>query len=126
MRFFAAFLLVLAVVHPGVCASQETPSPCDNPRNQQEINACAKEEYSKADATLNKTYRQLLAKLGNRQRVKMLKTAQSRWLAYRDAHCDFEAVEYSGGSMRPAVYLGCLTELTNARVEVLTRALNQL
>ena len=47
--------------------------------------------------------------------------AQRAWLAFRDADCQARLKLYEAGSIRGAVYLGCLTERTDQRTKELRR-----
>jgi uncharacterized protein YecT (DUF1311 family) len=99
--------------------------PCGETGTQAEANACARLEYQKADAEMNKVYGRLMAELagykGNDQQK--LQRAQALWLQYRDANCESEASIYQGGSIRPAVYNSCLASVTRERARRLTEFL---
>ncbi|MGI9066626.1 MAG: lysozyme inhibitor LprI family protein [Pyrinomonadaceae bacterium] len=93
--------------------------PCGETGTQAEANACARLEYQKADAEMNKLYGRLMTELadykGNDQQK--LQRAQALWLQYRDANCESEASIYQGGSIRPAVYNSCLASVTRERTQ---------
>jgi uncharacterized protein YecT (DUF1311 family) len=84
---------------------------------------CAGAEYQKADAELNRVYKQLMATLEDREYEALLKTAQQAWLKYRDAHCDFEAFANRGGTIYPVVRRSCLAAMTRARAKELREQL---
>ena len=88
--------------------------PCANPQSQAEMNQCAGEEYKAADAVLNQVYQQFMAKLDDEEKAQ-LKEAETAWLKYRDANCDFVADQYKGGSMRPMIHGLCLADVTRNR-----------
>lgn len=88
--------------------------PCPKAMSQHEMNRCASEEFQKADAELNKLYRQLMNGAGAGERAK-LRAAQLAWIKFRDAHCDYEAFGNTGGSIYPMVYGFCLAEVTGER-----------
>ena len=52
-------------------------------------------------------------------RAELFAKAQSRWLAYRAAHCDRMGMEYEGGSLQPFIESDCFAELTWSRIEEL-------
>ena len=92
-------------------------SPCGENGTQAEANACARREYQKADAEMNRVFDRVVAELavyGGGQQLK-LRRAQASWLRYRDANCESEASIYDGGSIRPAVYHSCLASVTRER-----------
>jgi uncharacterized protein YecT (DUF1311 family) len=105
-------------------AAQSQKQPCAAAQNQQEMNRCAAEEYKKADAELNKVYQQLLPKLEAPHKEK-LKTAQRTWLAFRDAHCDYEAFIFEGGTMQPLIQYSCLEAVTRDRTKQLRASLQE-
>jgi uncharacterized protein YecT (DUF1311 family) len=84
---------------------------------------CAGQEYQKADAALNKAYRELMTKLDDDGQKSALKTAQQAWIKYRDANCEFESYQNKGGTIYPVVYTGCLTSMTTARTKELREAI---
>jgi len=96
---------------------------CESPQTQAAMNVCAAEEFRRADAQLNAVYRKLTATLDADRRRK-LQAAQRAWLAFRDAHCEFEASAYEGGSMQPMEYSTCATNVTKERIGHLRQALD--
>lgn len=99
--------------------------PCEDAQNQQEMNRCAAEEYKKADAELNKAYQQLLPKLEAPHKEK-LKVAQRAWVVFRDAHCDYEAFMFDGGTMQPLIQASCLEAVMRERTKQLRAALQEV
>jgi uncharacterized protein YecT (DUF1311 family) len=89
-------------------------APCSNAETQAEMNICAGQEYKTADAALNRVYQQLVAKLEPEEKAQ-LKDAQTAWIKYRDANCEFVADQYKGGSMRPMIHGLCLADVTRNR-----------
>jgi uncharacterized protein YecT (DUF1311 family) len=94
---------------------------CDAPHTQAEMNACAAEDFLRADARLNAVYKQAMKAIDPARQPK-LKAAQRAWLAFRDAECEFEASEAEGGTMQPMLRNGCKAEVTKARIAQLTAA----
>lgn len=88
--------------------------PCHDAMTQFEMNRCAAREFRKADAELNKIYRQMSKDAGAEEKVK-LRAAQLAWIKFRDAHCDYESFGNKGGSIYPTVYGFCLAEVTRGR-----------
>jgi uncharacterized protein YecT (DUF1311 family) len=98
--------------------------PCPEARNQHELNQCAARARDKADAELNKVYRELIKDTGTTERAK-LRAAQLAWIKFRDAHCDYETIGNKGGSIYPMVSSFCLARVTNDRVKQLREILRE-
>ena len=90
MRYLAILLFVTA--HQFACFGQgsEHYRACsEKAKTQAEMNTCASEEASRADAELNETYRTLLSKAESQtEAVSKIKAAERAWIAYRDAYID--------------------------------------
>ena len=98
--------------------------PCPNAATQPDLNRCAARARDRADAELNKVYRQLMNNTSGTERGK-LRAAQLAWLKFRDAQCDYESVGNKGGSIYPMVFSFCLAGVTKARVEQLQEILRE-
>ncbi|WP_306790440.1 lysozyme inhibitor LprI family protein [Tolypothrix sp. FACHB-123] len=96
---------------------------CDNAQTQTEINRCAQLSYQNADKKLNQVYRQLLPTLSSSRKQKLI-TAQQAWIKFRDSSCEFERSAFQGGTIAPAIYLGCLEQTTQQRTEQLQEYLH--
>lgn len=83
-------------------------------QTQAEMNQTAMEDYKKADAELNKVYKELMKTLGPKEK-KLLIAAQKNWIKFRDSDCEFQAEKYHGGSIQPLIRYTCLTDRTQAR-----------
>jgi uncharacterized protein YecT (DUF1311 family) len=84
-------------------------------QTQSEMNVAANVKYKKADAELNKVYKQLMAILDQNEKILLIQ-AEKDWIKYRDSHCKFDASQYEGGSIQPLIYFTCLEELTKKRI----------
>ncbi|PJJ07079.1 uncharacterized protein YecT (DUF1311 family) [Flavobacterium sp. 1] len=84
-------------------------------QTQLEMNETADTNYKKADAELNKVYKQLIAILDQNEKPLLIQ-AEKDWVRFRDSHCKFDASQYEGGSIKPLVYSTCLEELTRKRI----------
>jgi uncharacterized protein YecT (DUF1311 family) len=84
-------------------------------QTQGEMNATANSSYKKADAELNKVYKQLMAVLDQNEKPLLIQ-AEKDWMKFRDSHCKFDASQYEGGSIQPLIYSTCLEELTKKRI----------
>jgi len=134
------FALLLVVFSAGTAVSQEATKPaaqpppaatthddqddadgedpCPGSNTQFELNQCAARARDRADAELNKVYRELLKDTGAAERAK-LRAAQLAWIKFRDAQCDYESVGNKGGSIYPMVFSFCLAKMTTERVKQL-------
>ena len=98
--------------------------PCPGDHSQHELNRCAARARDKADAELNKVYRELIKDTGTTERAK-LRTAQLAWIKFRDTQCDYESIGNKGGSIYPMVFSFCLARVTNDRVKQLQEILRE-
>ncbi|MBP0000331.1 MAG: DUF1311 domain-containing protein [Cyanobacteria bacterium SID2] len=94
---------------------------CSNPQTSIEMNDCAAHKYDRADARLNRTYDELIARLDKTNREKLI-DSQLTWLQFRDANCEWEASDYNGDPLQTSVRLGCLERLTQQRNQDLENA----
>ncbi|MCD9087756.1 lysozyme inhibitor LprI family protein [Stenotrophomonas sp. SY1] len=117
-------LLLLALL-PLAASAASPGKACDNARTQLEINECAAQEASAADAELNAVYRQVMQQLqGQPVAVEKLRAAQRLWIPLRDA--DIAARYPVGkdenprvlyGSMYPMLYSAAKADLTRQRTQ---------
>jgi uncharacterized protein YecT (DUF1311 family) len=90
----------------GECADQ----------SQSGLNACALADYDKADAALNRSYREIVSRLkDDPATVKLLATAEKAWIGYRDAECAFAGSSNLGGTIYPMEVSMCLEAMTKKR-----------
>lgn len=82
------------------------------------MNRCAQAEYAQVDAELNQQYQAVKSSLSAEQQERLV-TAGRAWITFRDANCEFVQMQFAGGSIQPMVYLGCLTQLTQDRIDEL-------
>lgn len=108
--------LILALLLSSISIAGQKPKddPCPNAQTQLEMNQCAGNAYKAADGELNQVYRKLVAMLDAEEKAQ-LKVAQTAWLKYRDAHCEFAGNQYKGGSIRPMIHAFCLADVTRNR-----------
>lgn len=108
--------------------SQWATDPCETQSNTFEINACAKQQYEELDKHLNNTYGKLLNAIPAENDIditgespkSLLIKAQRRWVEFRDADCKAKYQIYNGGTIRNAIYLGCIRERTEQRIKELS------
>ena len=103
---------------------------CDSGGNQLQMNACARDDFAKADKELNQIYQSLIKKEADDPLfVRKLRIAQKSWLAFRDADlesvfaCSDNDVRICWGSMYPMSFLSRKAELTRERAKNLQRIL---
>ncbi len=112
MKHLLVFLFLVALAAPGAFA-----------QSQQQMNRDAEASFTKADAELNRIYAKVLAGLDDESKPE-LKAAQRAWVAFRDAHAEFQMnYEAHGGSMAPMIYAGVRASLTKARIAQLKELL---
>jgi len=108
------------------CSNAEEPAAdsCSNALTTMEINACAAAQQEQTEAQLNAVYQQLMDRLAEpdsglddpgsvREQVR---AAQRLWIDFRKADCDAQFALYAGGSIRTAVYLGCMQTRAAQRI----------
>ena len=115
-------LLILAL-------SVATPLDCTIAVTQPELNACAAQEYRRADTALNRQYAETIKDLtsgeGSGRRIARLRQAQRAWITYRDAHCDSAFVSSIGASLDYMMNIGCRTQLTEERTRQLAELVRE-
>lgn len=121
MKKLFIFTLVAASVFAGSAIAAEN---CKNPQSQLAMNTCAAKDYEREDARLNKTYKELVAKLEKDRREKV-KEIQIAWIKYRDLQCDFDSAGYEGGTMYSLVRSSCLSQMTKERTKDLKAMLEE-
>ena len=113
----AVLPLLLAAAPAGAKGS------CDDAQDQTTMNHCAADDYARADAELNRVYKQVMAGLDAHSQA-LLKNAQRDWIKWRDDECMYQNAQNEGGSIYPLVYNGCLTTLSMARTKQLQAGQN--
>jgi uncharacterized protein YecT (DUF1311 family) len=122
MKASLTTLVVLAATTPAFAGG-----PCDTAANTIEINQCAKQQFEQQDKLLNAAYQAALQVVpslnepgttGETPRVLLVK-AQRRWVEFRDADCKAKYLVFAGGTIRNAIYLGCMRERTEQRIKEL-------
>lgn len=128
MMRLSSFPLTCALLLGGASSAHADDAPACNPAGTQlELNACAGQAFSKADAELNAVYRQVLARHADAPvALARIKAAQRLWVQLRDA--DLEARYPVGededprllyGSMYPMLHSEAKAALTATRTAFL-------
>ena len=124
-RIVFALLLLAGAAGAAPAQKGRETHPCEGHGSQAEATGCAHREYQAADAELNKVYRQLMSKLDAEQQ-EFLKKAETAWIKYRDADCEYEDSFYAGGTMRPMINYFCMARVTTARTAELRLQIKNL
>jgi uncharacterized protein YecT (DUF1311 family) len=91
---------------------------CRHSSTQAELTDCSAREAKQAQDLLDKLLQDLQKSLRPAQRQR-LHPVQTTWLCYREAHCEWQAQFFEGGSIQPSIYSGCLADLTWSRIDEL-------
>jgi uncharacterized protein YecT (DUF1311 family) len=101
---------------------------CTTTEVQQEMNACAEEDWLAADEYLNEAYQVGMEAMkgidadlpkAEQGAAVNLRNGQRAWITYRDATCAAEGYAMHGGSAEPLLIYGCYARLTAVRSEEL-------
>jgi len=77
---------------------------------------CAQIDLVRNDAQLNQYYKKLISALETEPgRKDLLRQSQRAWIAFRDAHCEYDASAFSGGKMESLVDVICRNSMTTTR-----------
>lgn len=110
--------LVLMLFFGSLGFGQNAENPCEAEQNQHNMNLCAQQQYAAADAELNKTWKELLLLLDEKQKSK-LREMEKAWIKLRDQHCELQSSQWEGGSMQPLIRFSCLKDFTDDRTRQL-------
>ncbi len=88
---------------------------CINLGSNVEYKECAARAYEASDKKLNQVYKPILAKLKGTEQQRLI-AAQSIWIKFRDANCDFEVYQNRDGSGYSGFLANCLERMTKARI----------
>ena len=128
MMLRAVFLTLFAFAPIALWANEEVK--CNNGGNQSEMNACASNDFAKADKELNQAYQVLIKKEADDSLfISKLRLAQKAWITFRDADlearfaCLEDNVRICWGSMYPMLFLYRKAELTRERTKHLQQIL---
>ncbi|MCW8808349.1 MAG: lysozyme inhibitor LprI family protein [Rhodanobacter sp.] len=120
-------ILLLLMMTPLIAVAAEKQPDCYSSATQGGLNACAADEYSKADAELNVVWKAILARYSDQPVfLARLKTSQQLWLKFRDAEVDAlyplgksEDPHTQYGSIYPMCVGQAQTKLTQERIKQL-------
>ena len=110
---FASF----AAARPGAQIPQPSLSCLQNAMTTADMNTCIGAAYAKAQKQLAAAYAKVLASAQGDKAV--LKAAQAKWIAYRDADCAYSASLNAGGTLAGVDKGICLVRDTIDRANAL-------
>jgi uncharacterized protein YecT (DUF1311 family) len=105
---------------------------CANAMTQIDMNQCAYDDWTAADADLNAAYGEVMGLLNQwdadlpadeQGGADALRDAQRAWITFRDKACEAEGYAMKGGSAEPLLVYGCMRVLTEERTAHLTSML---
>ncbi|MBZ2209842.1 lysozyme inhibitor LprI family protein [Massilia soli] len=112
-----AFAIIGAAIMSSALARDD--GACAAAATQLALNRCALAALAKADAEMNRLYREQMAYL-DAQRRQRLQASQRAWLKYRDSTCLYEnGPRAESGSIWPMQAALCQAKLTRQRNELL-------
>ncbi|KAF0812665.1 hypothetical protein IGB42_02957 [Andreprevotia sp. IGB-42] len=114
------YLIALLCCTLPMLARADDGIKCKADGNQQQMNACALDDYRKADKTLNDRYQALMGTLPA-PRQQTLRKEQRAWVKQRDPQCKAATKANEGGSIWPLEYYGCLQAATAKRTRALEK-----
>ena len=98
----------------------EQRAPVDEPHmTQLEMNEAAREKLDEREVELEDLLIEISGLLSPDE-FRELRAAQDKWLAFREAHSEFVAKLFEGGSMRPLWYVTAKDTATKDRLRELT------
>jgi uncharacterized protein YecT (DUF1311 family) len=118
MRIIASLFLSCGLATTSASAADDIA--CRRDGTQQEMNACAFQDYQEADRALNRTYREVMDTLPTAAQKK-LRLQQRHWLKKRNPTCEARSEREKGGSIWPLVLHGCLQSETELRTREIAR-----
>jgi uncharacterized protein YecT (DUF1311 family) len=98
--------------------SAEIKINCANPGSNVEYKECAYRDYQAADKKLNQVYKPIFSSLTGKEKQHLI-NAQSLWIKFRDANCDFEVYQSRDGTGYGGFLSNCLERMTTARTQEL-------
>lgn len=114
-----------------LCSAQLTQAitPAPKPASDAQLLNTARAAYTRSDNALNAAWRLAVRRLEQTDRdardaglsvasVDLLRDAQRKWVAFRDAECLIHG-QLTGGSVDRLAYFGCMQAVTEERVKQL-------
>lgn len=109
-----------AHVAGGLPSAPAPSSPCDYPESEEALLSCRRREQQRVEAEMTRLSQALKQRYGKEPELSLAFTnAQAKWREFRDAECRLRTFDSRDGTAFQSYWLECLTELDQARVEVL-------
>lgn len=110
-----------------VALPPELPPPdvCNDLQTQADMTACSVETYEQVEQQQQTTYRTLFNLMTETEQTYLIQS-EGDWVLFRDAHCEFAASWYEGGSIQPMVLYDCLARVTRDRSVALARPIGSV
>lgn len=131
IKLLLIILISMAInLQPASAGEPPPPADCTEAMSTVEMNACAGAEFEKADAELNRVYKEAIASIPEMATDEQpfdkasweeaLRASQRAWIAFRDAECEGHVEKFWGGGTGGTVdIIGCKTEKTEQRTKEL-------
>lgn len=122
-----AGMAVMPVAYGASAAALAPEQDCGNAANTLEINACLQKQQEQTEAQLNQVYREVLAQISAEsaqpdspaQMKQQFIAAQRAWISFREKDCQAVYTFWSQGTIRNAMYLGCMRSRAEQRIKEL-------
>lgn len=98
--------------------AETVQADCGSVSNQSDMNDCYAREAKRVQQLLDALVQELTKTLDPTKGQQLL-NVQAKWVAYRDAHCGWQAKFSEGGSIQPTVYSNCMEGLAWDRIDEL-------
>lgn len=85
-----------------------------------DMRTCVSLKFDDADKKLNARYKQVMTSLDDTQKA-ALKKEQIRWIKEKEAKCPKVGAEAAGGTMEPILITDCFLQMTEQRIEHLSK-----
>ncbi len=94
----------------------------DNEMNQSTYGMlmCMGNRYDAMDVILNREYKEIMKDIEGEEKSRLIQS-QRDWLKFRVSNCYWEATSMLGGTGENVIYLGCMNQMTNERIEALVK-----
>ncbi|MDT1011686.1 lysozyme inhibitor LprI family protein [Plesiomonas shigelloides] len=122
-----AGMAMMPVAHGASATASAPEQDCGNAANTLEINACLQKQQEQTEAQLNQVYREVLAQISAEsaqpdspaQMKQQFIAAQRAWISFREKDCQAVYTFWSQGTIRNAMYLGCMRSRAEQRIKEL-------
>ncbi|GGI17208.1 MAG: lysozyme inhibitor LprI family protein [Oxalicibacterium faecigallinarum] len=121
--------LLFALALLPLSAMAQQVDPCVTKGSAQEMSACAKDAFHKAEKELNATHAALLNQMPEKDEdgipykavKKQMATAQKSWKSFVEEDCKAVSIYNRGSALKEIEYYSCLRVHTEQRISDLSR-----